>query len=311
MIVIDQLFDFIEPHLLPARVGAVPSFVPRLGREMVEVLVLRVGSVVGHTRQRAVRVGLMAELEPGEAGAEVFGHAEPQAVFLRGFLPIADHVALGPHVGGVPLVELRVPEEEIVVMGAHADEVTGAGFLVERHQPLGVPFLGLPEGDNVLVAVGRGVAVGFEVVLVYLVSRQIQPPGIPISHHRHGLGSPVRPNTELRVPKPLRTMIIGERCHRRLEFAGCNGQGPRRLRCGAFRPMTDRHPQAQQDCQGRGTTDHSLCMHGFTFIRPLGFRQHSSSLRRAAGITAGTPIARCLRTDSGGRQCGPTRRTLC
>ena len=39
----------------------------------------------------------MAVLEPGEAGAQVLGDAEPQALLLRGLLPVAHDVAVRPH----------------------------------------------------------------------------------------------------------------------------------------------------------------------------------------------------------------------
>ena len=97
---------------------------------MVEVLVLGVRAVVGHACLGAGLVAAVAGLEPVEAGPQVLGDAEVQAVFLGRLLPIADHVALGAHVHGVPLVELGVPEEEIVVVRAHADEVLCARLLV-------------------------------------------------------------------------------------------------------------------------------------------------------------------------------------
>ena len=79
--------------------------------------------------------------------------AEAQALLLGRLLPVADHVALRAHVDGVPLVKLRVPQVEVVVVRAHADEVAGPGLLVEGHQPVRVPLLRLPERDDVLVAV--------------------------------------------------------------------------------------------------------------------------------------------------------------
>ena len=64
-----------------------------LGLGVVEVLVFRVGAVIGHAGLGALLVRAVAGLEPGEAGAEVLGDAETQALFLRGLLPLADDVA--------------------------------------------------------------------------------------------------------------------------------------------------------------------------------------------------------------------------
>ena len=190
---------------------------------MVEVLPLRVRAVVGHAGLGPGLVGAVAALEPGEAGAQVLGDAEPQAVLLRRLLPLADHVAFRAHVDGVPLVELRVPQEEIVVVRAHADEVLRPGLLVELHQTVGVPLLRLPQRDDVLVAELRRMPVVLEVILVMLVARLVHAAGVPVAVHRHGLRSPVRPDAELGVAEPVGTLVLLERIHVRLERAVRNG----------------------------------------------------------------------------------------
>ena len=159
----------------------------------------------------------MAALEPGEAGAQVFRNAEPQPVFLRRLLPVADDVAFRPHVDGVPLVELRVPEEEVVVVRAHADEVLRPGLLVELHQAVRVPFLRLPQRDDVLVAELRRMAVVLQVILVMLVARLVHAPRVPVAVHRHRLRSPVRPDAELGIAEPVGTLVLLQRIHVRLE----------------------------------------------------------------------------------------------
>ena len=184
---------------------------------MVEVLELRVGAVVGHAGQRAGLVGAVAALEPGEAGAQMLGDAEPQAVFLGRLLPVADHVALRAHVDRVPRVQLRVPEEEVVVVRAHADEVLRPGLLVKLHQAVGVPLLGLPQGDDVLVAELRRMAVVCQVILVVLVALLVHAAGVPVAVHGHGLRSPVGPDAELGVAEPVGTLVLLQRVHGRLE----------------------------------------------------------------------------------------------
>ena len=224
MIVIDQFLDLGVPLPLPARIVAVPAGVAGLGREVVEVLVLRVGAVVGHAGLGPRLVGPVAGLEPGEAGAEVLGDAEPQAVLLGRLLPVADDVALGAHVHGVPLVQLGVPEEEVVVVRAHADEVLSPGFLVELHEAIGIPLLGLPQRDDVLVAELGRVAVMLEVILVVAAALLVDAAGVPVAIHRHGLRTPVGPDAELGVAEPVRALVLLERFHRGLEMSRGDGQ---------------------------------------------------------------------------------------
>ena len=182
-----QFLDLVEPLLLPARVLAVPAGVARFGRETGEVLISGVRAIVGHASQRPGLVGAVAALEPGEARAQVFRDAKAQALLAGGGLPGANDVALGPHVDGVPAVQSRVPEEEVVVVGSHADEVFGAGLFVEGHQAVGIPLLGLPERDDVLVTVGGGVAKVLPMILVLAVALLVHVAGIPVAVHRHGL----------------------------------------------------------------------------------------------------------------------------
>ena len=158
----------------------------------------------------------------------MFGDAEPQAVFLGRLLPVAHHVALGTHVDRVPLVQLRVPQEEIVVVRAHADEILRPGLLVELHEAVGVPLLGLPERNDVLVAELRRMAVVLQVVLVMAAALVVHAAGVPVAVHRHGLRPPVRPDAELGVAEPVGALILLERLHRRLK--GAVGDGDGRLR---------------------------------------------------------------------------------
>ena len=50
MVVVDQFLDPFKPLLLPARVLAVPAGVLLLGREVIQVLILRIGAVIGDAR---------------------------------------------------------------------------------------------------------------------------------------------------------------------------------------------------------------------------------------------------------------------
>ncbi len=147
----------------------------------------------------------------------MLGDAESQAQLLRGLLPVADDVTVRSHLHGVPFVVSGVPEVEVVMMDAHAHEVARAGLLVHGHQAIGVPFLGLPERDDILVTQLRGMTVMLEVILVLRMSLDVEMPGVPVAEHGHGLRPPVSPDAQFRVTKPVRILILLERLKTGLE----------------------------------------------------------------------------------------------
>ena len=166
MIGIHEFLDFIIPLLVPARIVGIPALVTRIGGEMIKIPVVGIGTVIRHAGQRPGLVGLVRVLKPSEARAQMFGHAEGQTIFLRRLLPFAHHVAVRAVVHGIPRVQRRVPQEKIVVMRAHADEIFRAGLFVERHQLFRIPILCLPQRDDVLPTVGGRMAPAFEMVFV-------------------------------------------------------------------------------------------------------------------------------------------------
>ena len=222
-----EFLDFAQPLLLPAGVLAVPAFVVAFGGEVVEIPVVRIRPVIRHTRKRTGLVGVMAVLEPGKAGAEMFGHTEAQAVGLGGFLPGGHHIAVRSVVHGIPGMQLGFPKEEIVMVRAHAHEILRAGLFVEFHQSLGIPVLGFPKGNDVLPAVGGGMTETREVVVIIGGALLVHLARIPVAHHRHGLRSPVGPNAELGIAKPLGVGVVGERIHGGLERPGRDRQAVR------------------------------------------------------------------------------------
>ena len=136
--------------------------------------------------------------------------AEPQAVFLGHLLPHAHDVPLRTEFHGVPAMVGRVPQVEVVVMDAHAHEVLGACLGVHRHEPIGVPVLGLPQRNDLFVAVLARMAVVLQVMLVVAVARLVHAPGVPVAVQRHRLRSPVGPDAELGVAEPLGTLVLLE-----------------------------------------------------------------------------------------------------
>ena len=254
MIVVDQFLDLGVPLPLPAGIVAVPARVAGLGGEVIEVLVLR-----DWRRRRARRPCGPVLSAPWLAWNQVklaprcSETPNRRPYFLAAFCQSPTTSRLRAHVHGVPLVQLRVPEEEVVVVRAHAHEVLGPGLLVELHQAIGIPLLGLPQGDDVLVAELRGVAVMLEVVLVVLAALLVHAAGVPVAVHGHGLRTPVGPDAELGVAEPVRTLVLLERIHRRLErpvgnrrvdliFAVRGGNRDQACNKRCRKPVRDLHP---------------------------------------------------------------------
>ena len=212
LVAVHQVLDAIEPLLLPTSQARCPASPGRPGCRR------GTGRQTADRRRRRARRPAGPSCRPAwwrcnqlKLAAQMLGDAEAQAVLVGGLLPLADDVALRPHVDGVPLVELRVPAIEVVVVLGDDAEVLRAGLLVERHQPVGVPLLGLPERDDVLVAELRRMAVVRDVILVVRAALLVHLPGIPVALHRHRLRSPHRPDAQLGVAEPFGTPVLLQR----------------------------------------------------------------------------------------------------
>ena len=115
-------------------------------------------AVVGHARQRAVRVGALRRLVPAPRVRGVHADAEAQPVLARRLA----QPAMSPSSARrrrVPRLVRAVPQVEVVVVVRQRDEVLRARLLVERHELVRIPALGLPRVDDVLEAELRRVAV--------------------------------------------------------------------------------------------------------------------------------------------------------
>jgi hypothetical protein len=114
------------------------------------------------------------------------------------------------HLDGVPGMKLGIPQIKVVVMHPQADEIFCPRFDIKGHQRIGIPPLGFPERDDVLVTIGGRVAVVPEVAFVLRAALKIHVAGIPVAGARHGLRPPMCPDAELRVAEPFRAGIIGQ-----------------------------------------------------------------------------------------------------
>ena len=141
---VDKFPDHGAPLLLVFGILGQPVVI--FGRKLlvVEILVTRVVPVIRHPFLRTLSIGPMGGLKPRVACREMLGDSEGQTICLRCLLPEADHILVRTHLHGVPPVELGIPEEEVVVVGPHADEILCARLFVESHEGVGIPFLSFP-----------------------------------------------------------------------------------------------------------------------------------------------------------------------
>src|SRR5262249_43967088 len=144
--------------------------------------------------------------------------AEPKPVFSRGFLERSNNVLPRSHLDRVPTIVLRIPQIEIIVMHAHADEVLRAGFLIQADQMVGIELVALPCRNDVLEAELAWMAVGRHVKLVLFVALDVDVAGVPIALLGRRLRTPMRPDAELRVTIPLGDLVRLERIARTFEL---------------------------------------------------------------------------------------------
>ena len=78
------------------------------------------------------------------------GDAQRQSGLLGSLGPTVEDVLLGTDVLRVPLLILRIPKVEIVVVIAEHEEILGATALIAFDKGLGIPLLGLEEGQDIL-----------------------------------------------------------------------------------------------------------------------------------------------------------------
>ena len=94
------------------------------------------------------------------------GDAEGQTSLLGCTGPSFEDILLRTDAHGVPLLILRVPEVEIVVVVAEHEEILCTAALITFHECLWIPLLCLEEGQDVLEAELRGMTVMLDMPLV-------------------------------------------------------------------------------------------------------------------------------------------------
>ena len=203
---------------------------------VIEIGKFGVVAVIRNALLGSFRIRPVGGLEPGVACREMLGDSEGKTIRLCRLLPESDDVFVRPHLSGVPSVKFRVPEEEVIMVSPHADEVLSTRILVEGHQGIGIPLLGLPERDDILVTVLRRVAVAGKVVRIVrfilcchglfpeigVTLADVEFACIPVTVPRDGLRSPMRPKAKLGVAEPLGITVLLQRLVGRLEASRSN-----------------------------------------------------------------------------------------
>src|SRR5437868_11702435 len=103
---------------------------------------------------------------------------------------------------------LAVEVVEIIVMRGHCEEVASTRLCIASDQLFRPPVLRLPLPDDVNEASPARVSIMPEMVLVgsfaghpRLAARQVHQPGVPVAPFGLALRAPMRPDSELGVPK--------------------------------------------------------------------------------------------------------------
>src|ERR1017187_1906628 len=151
------------------------------------------------------------KLPPYPPRRAVISDSEPQSVGAGEFAPRAHNVLLGPHVHAIPRLVLRVPAIEVPMVVCKRDEILGPGPCVEPNEFLRVPVLRPPKMADVFVAELRRMAVRLDMVIVLSASLYVHAAGVPIPLLGNALRTPMRPDSEFRVAKPVGATVRFQR----------------------------------------------------------------------------------------------------
>src|SRR6185312_6473282 len=123
----------------------------------------------------------------------------------------------------IPWLIFGIPIVEIVVMVREGEKILCACTFVELHQLFRIPIFRVPLVNDVLKSkvLRRTVMVGMKPIL--LAARLIHTARIPVAILRLALRTPMSPNSELRIAKPFRRLILLKRLPRGLELASGDG----------------------------------------------------------------------------------------
>ena len=177
---------------------------------MVKVAIRRVISVIGHTCIRAVGVCALVGAPPCEGCSEVLRHTEGQVILLCCRLPHTADILVRSHLHRIEPVKLRRIVKEMVMMRRLRHKIARAGLIILFHECIRVKVLSLPQSADVLISKLGRMPVMPQVILILVRSLNVHVSGIPVAEHRNRLRSPVTPDTELYIPKPVGTLMFAQ-----------------------------------------------------------------------------------------------------
>ena len=168
-------------------------------------------AVVVDTHLVALHIKALGGFEPRPRMVGMERDAQRQSHLLGGSGPLGEDVALGTDVHRVPGLVLGVPQVVVVVVVAQHEEILCSAAFVALHESHGIPFLGLEEWQDVLVAELGGVAVVVAVVLILMGALLIEAACHPVAAALDTLCAPMRPDAELGIAEPLGRLVLLER----------------------------------------------------------------------------------------------------
>lgn len=145
----------------------------------------------------------------------MFGHAEGQIVLLCGCFPETADILVGADFHGIEAVKAGGKVEEMIVMRSLCHKESGTGSDILVHKSIRVEVFRLPEGADIFIAENGRVTVMSHMIEVLFGVLNVHIAGVPVAEHGNGLGTPVAPDAEFRIPEPIGTTVLTER------FKGC------------------------------------------------------------------------------------------
>ena len=123
----------------------------------------------------------------------------------------ADHVAMRPHLRGIPGSHVGAVHRKAVTVFCDRNDIPGSRPGKEIDPGCRIEVLRLKHGNKIFVPEFFQRAVGGDLMLVGGVGRNVHVAGVPLAPEcRNGIHTPVKKDSELCVLKPGWGSICGE-----------------------------------------------------------------------------------------------------
>src|ERR1700722_17758483 len=152
----------------------------------------------------------MRSLKPPPVAGLVHCDPESHVLLARGCGPGADYVAMRTDFDGVPWLMFGVPRIQAVMMVGERNKEFGSRVFIPLNQFFGFPVEQRPLRTKILVSERGRRTIMFQLKLIFVGTLHVHVSRIPVARFRNALRTPVRPDTELRIPVPLRGVILHE-----------------------------------------------------------------------------------------------------